>query len=99
VPPYTNLIFIFGSFVLDEKLQAFFPNERLYVTASTMTFLGLIRIAFSTLFLGLVTLTDHLGLAVRPHNGHARLRIANMPDLVGEVGVGLRNDNDIEGTR
>jgi hypothetical protein len=29
---------------------------------------------------------------VRPYNGHARLGIANMPDLVGEVGVGLWND-------
>ena len=61
-----------------------------------MTFLWLIRISFSTLFLGFVSLTDHLGLAVRPYNGHTRLGIANMSDLVGEVGVGLRNDNDIE---
>jgi hypothetical protein len=27
---------------------------------------------------------------VRPYNGHTRLGIANMSDLVGEVGVGLR---------
>lgn len=92
VLPYTNLVLIFRSLVLDEKLQAFFPNEWLCVTASTMTFLGFVRISFSTLFLGFVSLTDHLGLAVRPYNGHARLGIANMPDLVGEVGVGLWND-------
>jgi hypothetical protein len=96
--PYTNLILIFGSLVLDKKLQSFFPNGRLYMTTSAMTFLGLIRISFSTIFLGLVSLTDHLGLAVRPHNGHARLGIANVTDLVGEIGIGLRHDNGIERT-
>lgn len=96
--PYTDLILIFGSFVLDEKLQAFFPNGRLYMTTSTMTFLGLIRISLSTIFLWLVSLTGHLGLAVRPYNSHACLGIANMADLVGEIGIGLKHDNGIERT-
>ena len=85
---YTNVVVIFGFFVLNEKLEPLFPNLGLDMTTTTMAFLGLLVIRIGT-FLGIIRLTNHLGFAMGPDGGHTIFGVTDMMNFVGKIWIRL----------
>lgn len=63
------------------------------MTASAMSLFGLIAIWIGTFFLDIIGLTNILGFAMRPNNGHACFWFANMTNFVREIRIRLNFKN------
>jgi hypothetical protein len=81
----TDIVFVLGLLVLHKQLEAFLTDDWLIVAAAAVL-AGLLATA---LLLGLIRLARHLALTVGPDDGHAALRVADVPDLVCKVRVRL----------
>ena len=78
----TNLVFILWALVLDEELQALFPDLWLCSTTSTVATLWFISVATIVVILRLVRLANRFAFAAVPYYLHTRLGFANMPNPV-----------------
>lgn len=85
----TNLVFILGTLVLHEQLQALLSDKRLGSTTSSVTLLRLICVHILVIVSGLVRLTNHLALAKVPYDLHSSFRVADMPNSVCKIWVRL----------
>ena len=92
---YTNVVLIFGFLVLNEKLQSLFPNLGLGVTTTSMALLGFLIIRIGTFFLGIIRLTNHLGFAMSPDDGHAIFGITDVTNFVGKIRIRLLKEKGL----
>lgn len=87
---YTNLIVILCLLIMKKQLQALFPDLWLDMAATTVTFLWLLILTFSTIILRrFIRFAYHFCFAVAPDNSHSCFGIANVTDFVRKIGVHL----------